>query len=78
MPELVSGDFPRVFLSQTRRAGAIRKLLRPDYVESDYIESVAAGVARGAVAIDLVDVVGHAFDFAHGVVHRLTRAIGLD
>jgi hypothetical protein len=36
------------------------------------------GVARGAVAIDLVDVSGDAIDFAHGVVHRLARAIGLD
>ena len=36
------------------------------------------GVARGAVAIDLVDVSGDAIDFAHRVVHRLARAIGLD
>jgi hypothetical protein len=36
------------------------------------------GGARGAVAIDLVDVSGDAIDFAHRVVHRLSRAIGLN
>lgn len=36
------------------------------------------GVARGAVAIDLIDVIGHAIDFTHGVIDCLTGAIGFD
>jgi hypothetical protein len=40
--------------------------------------SVTVGVPLGAAAIDLVDMIGHAIDFAHCVVHRMARAIGLD
>jgi hypothetical protein len=35
----VSGAFPKLFILQTGRAGAIRKLLRPDYSEADYSKS---------------------------------------
>lgn len=39
---------------------------------------VVCRLAGGAVAIDLIDVIGNAVDFARGVVHRFARAVGLD
>jgi hypothetical protein len=42
------------------------------------LRSIIGGVAGGTIAIDLIDVVGDAVDFASGVVHRLARPVGLD
>ncbi len=37
-----------------------------------------ACVTSGSIPIDLINVIGDAIDLAHRVVHRRTRAIGLN